>query len=73
MPRTVLEGHELAMASDWLDVLHLAPETVLFMVKRDVDKRGGKLPTARTMFKHLNETALEWAGAGVTDLKSAEA
>ena len=73
MPRTVLEGHELAMASDWLDVMHLAPETVLFMVKRDVDKRGGKLPTARTMFKHLNETALEWAGAGVTDLKSAEA
>ena len=72
MPRTVLEGHELGMASDWLDVLHLEPETVLYMVKRDIDRRGGKLPAARTMFKHLNETALEWAEAGVTDVKSAE-
>lgn len=72
MPTLILDGHELRMASDWIDVLHLDEETVLFMVKREVDKRGGKLPTVQTLFRHLNDTAVEWANEGVTDVPSAE-
>lgn len=72
MPSLILDGHELRIAADWLDVLGLSREAVLYMVKLEVDRRGGKLPTVRTLFNHLNETALEWANAGVTDLSSAE-
>ncbi len=72
MPSLVLEGHELRMASEWVDELHLSQEAALYMVSVEVRRRGGKLPTAHTLFKHLNETALEMAEANVADLNSAE-
>ncbi len=72
MPGLVLEAHELRMAADWLDVMKLTPEAVYLMVSREVDKRGGKLPTARTMFRYLDKTAREWAQAGVSDEASAQ-
>lgn len=72
MPSLVLEGHELRMASEWVDELHLTKEAALYMVSVEVRKRGNKLPTAHTLFKHLNDTALQLAEANATDMTSAE-
>ena len=72
MPSVAIENHEIAIANDWLDVLGLSKEAVFYMVKAEVGRRG-KLPSARTLFRHLNETALKWAEAGITDEASARA
>ena len=42
------------------------------MVQREVERRGGKLPAARTLFKHLDETARRLADAGVKTAAEAE-
>lgn len=72
LPNLILDGHELRMASEWEDDLHLTHDTILFMVDTEVAKRGGKLPTAQTLFKHLNETAMKLAEAGATELNAAK-
>lgn|GEM_PF-3452551 len=72
MPGLILEGHELRMANDWIDVYGLTQETALFMVRTEIEKRGGHLPGTRTMFKQLNDTAVNWAENGVSDLESAQ-
>ncbi len=72
MPGLILEGHELRIANDWIDVYGLTQETALFMVRTEVEKRGGHLPGTRTMFKQLNDTAVNWAENGVSDLASAQ-
>ncbi len=72
MPSLVMENHEIRIANDWLDVFGLDRESVYYLVKREVARRGERLPSARTMFKHLNETVKKWAEAGVHDLSSAQ-
>ncbi|MCR4620632.1 MAG: DnaD domain protein [Clostridiales bacterium] len=72
MPGLILEGHELGMANDWIDVYGLSKEAALLLVKTEVEKRGGHLPGTRTMFKQLNDAAENWAENGVTDLESAQ-
>ena len=71
MPNLVLDGHELRLACEWEDDLHLKQETILFMIDMEIAKRGGKLPTAQTLFKHLNETAMKLAEAGALELDAA--
>ncbi len=65
LPNVFLEGHELNIVNEWLDILKLNEEVVLEMVAAEVKRRAGKLPTARTLFRHLDETAKAWANAGV--------
>ena len=72
MPGLILEGHELRMANDWIDVYGLTQDAALFMVKTEVEKRNGHLPGTRTMFKQLNDVAMNWAENGVSDLESAQ-
>ena len=61
LPGMILESHEIRIANEWLDELHLSEEVVLTMVRAEVARRGGKLPAPRTLFKHLNDMANEWA------------
>ena len=61
LPGMILESHEIRIANEWLDELHLPEEVVLTMVRAEVARRGEKLPAPRTLFKHLNDTANEWA------------
>ena len=72
MPSLVMENHEIRIANDWLDVFGLDPESVYYLVKKEVERRGEKLPSAKTMFRHLNDTVKKWAEAGVHDLRSAQ-
>lgn len=72
LPGMVLESHEIRIANDWLDVMHLKEDVILLMVRAEVKRRGEKLPAPRTLFKHLNETAQEWARAGVSSIAEAE-
>ncbi|MBQ4227961.1 MAG: hypothetical protein II697_07120 [Clostridia bacterium] len=72
MPGLVLEAHELRMAADWLDVYKMEPDAVLLIVKTEVERRGGKLPTARTMFRALEKSVRELAENGNTTLSAVE-
>ncbi|MBQ3668452.1 MAG: DnaD domain protein [Clostridia bacterium] len=71
MPSLILENHELRIANDWLDTLRLDKDTVYLMVRTEVEKRGNRLPAAKTMFKHLDEVAIKWAEAGATNVEKA--
>ncbi len=72
LPGMVLESHEIRIANDWLDVMHLKEDVILLMVRAEVKRRGEKLPAPRTLFKRLNETAQEWAKAGISSIAEAE-
>lgn len=72
LPGMVLESHEIRMANDWLDVMHLKEDVILLMVRAEVKRRGDRLPAPRTLFKRLNETAQEWAKAGISSVTEAE-
>ena len=72
MPSLVMENHEIRIANDWLDVFGLDKDSVYYLIKNEVARRGEKLPSAKTMFKHLNDTVKKWAEAGVHDVKSAQ-
>ena len=72
MPSLVMENHEIRIANDWLDVFGLNKDSVYYLVKKEVERRGERLPSARTMFKHLNDTVKKWAEAGVHDVKTAQ-
>ncbi|MBQ3079657.1 MAG: DnaD domain protein [Clostridia bacterium] len=72
LPGMMLESHEIRIANEWLDILHLPEDVVLMMVRAEVQRRGSKLPSPRTLFKYLNDTALEWAKAGVSSIREAE-
>ena len=72
MPGLVLEAHELRMAADSLDVYKMEPDAVLLIVKTEVERRGGKLPTARTMFRALEKSVRELAENGNTTLSAVE-
>lgn len=72
LPGMVLEEHEIRVANEWMDELHLSEDVILFMVKSEVARRGGKLPAPRTLFKHLNDTAMEWATEKISTVEEAE-
>lgn len=72
LPEIILDHHEIRLANEWLDELHLPAEVILLMVKAEVNRRGKKLPAPRTLFKHLNETAQEWAKAKIFTAEAAE-
>lgn len=72
LPGMLLDSHEYRIANEWLDVLHLPQDVVLFMVQKELDKRKGKLPAPRTLFKHLDETAAKWAEEGIYSIDLAE-
>ncbi len=72
LPGMMLESHEIRIANEWLDILKLPEDVVILMVRAEVARRGQKLPSPRTLFKHLNETALEWAKAGIKTIQQAE-
>ena len=72
LPGMVLESHEIRMANDWLDVMHLKEDVILLMVRAEVKRRGDRLPAPRTLFKRLNETAQEWSKAGSSSVTEAE-
>ncbi len=69
LPNVFLEGHELNIVNEWLDVLKLNEDVVLEMARAEVKRRSGKLPTARTLFRYLDDTAKAWANA---DIKSVD-
>jgi len=72
LPGMMLESHEIRIANEWLDVMKLPEDVVILMVRAEVARRGSKLPSPRTLFKHLNDTAMEWAKAGVSTIAQAE-
>jgi len=72
LPGMLLDSHEYRIANEWLDVLHLPEDVVLFMVHTEVEKRNKKLPAPRTLFKHLDETAAKWAEEGIYSIDQAE-
>lgn len=72
LPDMILDSHEIRTANEWLDVLHLPQDVVLVMVRTEVARRGKKLPAPRTLFKHLNDVATEWATAKIDTVDKAE-
>ncbi len=72
LPGMLLDSHEYRIANEWLDVLHLPEDVVLYMVHTEVAKRNKKLPAPRTLFKHLDETATKWANEGIYSIDQAE-
>ena len=72
LPGMLLDSHEYRIANEWLDILHLPEDVVLFMVHTEVLKRANKLPAPRTLFKHLDETATRWATEGIYSIDQAE-
>lgn len=72
LPGLLLDSHEYRIANEWLDVLNLPEDVILFMVRAEVSKRGKKLPAPRTLFKHLDETATLWANEGIYSIDQAE-
>lgn len=71
LPGMLLDSHEYRIANEWLDVLHLPEDVALFMVRTDLSKRQ-KIPAPKTLFKYLNDTALEWAEEGLYTIEQAE-
>ncbi|MBQ3761976.1 MAG: DnaD domain protein [Clostridia bacterium] len=71
LPSLVMENHEIRIANDWQDVFGLDAETVYFMVETYSERKGGKLPSAKTTFKALSEMARDWAEHGVKDVSGA--
>ncbi|MBQ6715339.1 MAG: DnaD domain protein, partial [Clostridia bacterium] len=72
LPGMVLDSHEYRIANEWLDILNLPEDVVLYLVHTEVAKRGKKLPAPRTLFKHLDETATLWANEGIYSIDQAE-
>ncbi|MBQ1256065.1 MAG: DnaD domain protein [Clostridia bacterium] len=72
LPGMLLDSHEYRIANEWLDVLHLPEDVVLYLVHTEVSRRNGKLPAPRTLFKHLDETATKWAEEGIYTIDLAE-
>ncbi|MBR3927388.1 MAG: DnaD domain protein [Clostridia bacterium] len=72
LPGMLLDSHEYRIANEWLDVLNLPEDVVLYMVRTEVAKRNKKLPAPRTLFKHLDETASKWASEGIYSIDQAE-
>lgn len=72
LPGMLLDSHEYRIANEWLDVLHLPEDVVLYMVYTEIGKRGKKLPAPRTLFKHLDEAATLWANEGIYSIDQAE-
>lgn len=72
LPGTLLDSHEYRIANEWLDVLHLPQDVVLYMVETEIQKRNKKLPAPRTLFKYLDETASKWATEGIYTIEQAE-
>ncbi|MBE5790565.1 MAG: hypothetical protein E7322_00215 [Clostridiales bacterium] len=72
LPGMVLDSHEYRIANEWLDILNLPEDVVLYLVHTEIAKRGKKLPAPRTLFKHLDETATLWANEGIYSIDQAE-
>ncbi|MBQ4158990.1 MAG: DnaD domain protein [Clostridia bacterium] len=72
LPGILLDSHEYRIANEWMDVLSLPEDVILYMVRAEAAKRGGKLPAPRTLFKHLDETATRWANEGLYSIEQAE-
>lgn len=60
----LLHPKEYTMASDWVEVMHLPQDVVLSMVQNELEKKGRKR-SLQTIFKRLDQTAIELADRGV--------
>lgn len=67
----ILHPKQYTMASDWVEVMGLPQEVVLYMVRRELEK-SGKRRLPETVFKHLDKTALELANREIRTLQAAQ-
>ena len=67
----LLHPKEYTMASDWVEVMHLPQDVVLCMVKNELDKRGKKR-TLQTIFRRLDQTAIELANREIRTVDAAQ-
>lgn len=59
------------MASDWVEIMHLPQDVVLCMVKNELGKTTKKR-SLQTIFKKLDQTAIELADRGIYTVSAAE-
>ena len=67
----LLHPKEYTMASDWVEVMHLPQEVVLYMVQKELEKTTKKR-TLQTIFKYLDQTALQLAEREIRTVEAAE-
>ena len=67
----LLHPKEYTMASDWVEVMKLPQDVVLCMVKNELG-RTSKKRTLQTIFKKLDQTAMELADRNIRTVSAAE-
>lgn len=67
----LLHPKEYTMASDWVEVMHLPQDVVLCMVENELNKPGRKR-TLPTIFRKLDQTAIELANREVRTVEGAK-
>lgn len=67
----LLHPKEYSMASDWVEIMHLPQDVVLCMVKNELGKTTKKR-SLQTIFKKLDQTAIELADRGIYTVSAAE-